>query len=1033
MKTVVSSLWKYIRRYRFRYDIFISYARADGSSYAKQLRERLKQLDFTAFLDETEITPGDPLRHSLRGALERSATLVIVGTPSAAKSLYIALEVGHFAATGRRIIPINVGGSITDAPWDAVRANELVWIDDAPEAFAHGSPGLSVAADIERFFEYRKRNSIQRLRTIGVALLFAVVTIASVFVIWRQIGNLRDEQQKSTRQEVEANLARALSRKKEREAQTQTRIAAAQTQIAADNRRTADERLIETTQEQGRYELLRGNRQQALISLAQVYHERPNDHIVKALVASAAQGIVREVAMGAGPLTDACWTANGERILTVTDKEAKAGGAADLWDRQGHHIVTLRHKGTLIRKAVFAGHDHLIVSTNELGMSVWGSDGQWKRDIGGIAKEKVWSFLLTTDEKRIFVSCEPTETSRTPSDYLIDFESGDIVRRFQPGESLILSGSGKVGGTLDATGKIRLFQPIDGADIVMLADRHYSYAALSPDGTQIAFALPSALAHDPSTYAPPGRVVVRNLISGQESEVALEGVDSNGAGFDLTFNQDGTQIAVTLTPFRFVVWRRGGSYWESGVGQAVSGNGPMFSPDGQRIAASGIDKINLYDAESFELLDSLHEPDLNLVRYNTSLVPVTSHGAQFNAAGTELLMWNTRGVRILDAARDGRIATRSTSTTEHSVALSRNGRWLLTIAGGVANLVDVMTGRIQHSVQYGIPGGSVNSAGLSDNGKYGVLVDNVAYLVDFDRSTAKEIAHGSFSVAISDNGEWLALADPSNIDSPGVEVRARRGGASHRISGAPESVRFAPGGSLIMLFDTQGEILVHDPNSKRDLKRVGGCAATISPDGQWAAILNCAPENGLAPADPIRLVSLRTGVERVLISHDIFRKGLGDRQIVFSDDGHLLATATAGGPIRLWTVPEGELLHTLATDHLLSAEESLSIEGLDFDSSGERLAAVDKSGVKVWDVRRGAPISILGGPYAPVMNTIRFVEEGDYVAGFTAPYSSIPGVMTLWMSKREKRPPDEIDRLVTRIPLNVRASVDASLKARLHP
>src|SRR5216684_1700331 len=275
MKTVVSSLWKYIRRYRFRYDIFISYARADGSSYAKQLRERLKQLDFTAFLDETEITPGDPLRHSLRGALERSATLVIVGTPSAAKSLYIALEVGHFAATGRRIIPINVGGSITDAPWDAVRANELVWIDDAPEAFAHGSPGLSVAADIERFFEYRKRNSIQRLRTIGVALLFAVVTIASVFVIWRQIGNLRDEQQKSTRQEVEANLARALSRKKEREAQTQTRIAAAQTQIAADNRRTADERLIETTQEQGRYELLRGNRQQALISLAQVYHERP--------------------------------------------------------------------------------------------------------------------------------------------------------------------------------------------------------------------------------------------------------------------------------------------------------------------------------------------------------------------------------------------------------------------------------------------------------------------------------------------------------------------------------------------------------------------------------------------------------------------------------------------------------------------------------------------------------------------------------------------------------------------------------------
>src|SRR5216684_701595 len=201
MKWKAGWFWRVARRARFRFDLFISYAHED-KPYARQLRDQLRQLDFTCFLDEEEIQPGDRLRPALIVALSRSAVLVIVGSRAAVDSDYVALEVGEFATFHRRMLPINIEGNAANAPWKALGEEEVVWI---PESEVK-TPSPHIAQTIDKHFEYQKRNVIARLQTLAVTALFALVTIASVLIINDRIGRQRGAESAAQRQEVVAAL-----------------------------------------------------------------------------------------------------------------------------------------------------------------------------------------------------------------------------------------------------------------------------------------------------------------------------------------------------------------------------------------------------------------------------------------------------------------------------------------------------------------------------------------------------------------------------------------------------------------------------------------------------------------------------------------------------------------------------------------------------------------------------------------------------------------------------------------------------------
>jgi hypothetical protein len=91
-------------------DIFISYSRADGATYAAGLANELTKLKFSCKLDQWGTESGAEMPESLKKSLKRSAVLVLVGTEGAAKSRHVGSEIEEFKKIGRMVIPIVFDG-----------------------------------------------------------------------------------------------------------------------------------------------------------------------------------------------------------------------------------------------------------------------------------------------------------------------------------------------------------------------------------------------------------------------------------------------------------------------------------------------------------------------------------------------------------------------------------------------------------------------------------------------------------------------------------------------------------------------------------------------------------------------------------------------------------------------------------------------------------------------------------------------------------------------------------------------------------
>lgn len=197
-------LFRLLFRHLFRYDIFISYARRDGKQYALKLRDQLKHLDYSCFLDLDELPAGNSLSKSLKRALKKSATFVIVGTEFAIQSRYVELELTEFTTTGRAIIPISVEETLSQTPWPILRERDIVWIDETQAAVNKGVPSPTVADSIDKLFKYTRRNSRVRAQILSTIVLFVVVVSLSIFLIQRQVNAATRAAAEAERQKIEA-------------------------------------------------------------------------------------------------------------------------------------------------------------------------------------------------------------------------------------------------------------------------------------------------------------------------------------------------------------------------------------------------------------------------------------------------------------------------------------------------------------------------------------------------------------------------------------------------------------------------------------------------------------------------------------------------------------------------------------------------------------------------------------------------------------------------------------------------------------
>ena len=106
------SVWRRLADYLFGYDFFISYRWADGKTYAVRLASALQQRGYDCFLDSQSYTAGDDWKTAGAAAIRKTSQLVVVGSPKAIDSDPVLREAQIFAKSGRKVIPIDFGGSL---------------------------------------------------------------------------------------------------------------------------------------------------------------------------------------------------------------------------------------------------------------------------------------------------------------------------------------------------------------------------------------------------------------------------------------------------------------------------------------------------------------------------------------------------------------------------------------------------------------------------------------------------------------------------------------------------------------------------------------------------------------------------------------------------------------------------------------------------------------------------------------------------------------------------------------------------------
>ena len=121
-----------------RAKVFVSYSRTD-LAFAQMLVGALAERGFDAFLDKTDIAPGEPWKERLAGLIATADTVVFTVSPNSVASPICAWELDESARRGKRIIPVVVR-RIADA--DAPPAlGRLNWVfcaegDDKDAALA---------------------------------------------------------------------------------------------------------------------------------------------------------------------------------------------------------------------------------------------------------------------------------------------------------------------------------------------------------------------------------------------------------------------------------------------------------------------------------------------------------------------------------------------------------------------------------------------------------------------------------------------------------------------------------------------------------------------------------------------------------------------------------------------------------------------------------------------------------------------------------------------------------------------------------
>jgi WD40 repeat protein len=957
------SLFKSLFRFLFRYDIFISYARSDGKEYALKLRDQLKQLDFSCFLDYDELPPGNSLNNTLRRALMRSAALVVVGTERAVKSRYVELEVGEFAGTGRAIIPIDMEGTLAEMPWPVVKERDLVWIDEVKSALAKATPSPAVADSIDKLFKYTRRNSRVRAQVLATIALFVVVVVASLFMIRQQVNAATRASANAKRQEMIAIDKTAAADAASADAAEQKRTADAATSRAEDATAKADaagvramaaekaagEAALEAkTQE--RKALANAERAKAEQAIAEerTRYVRSQQLGVQADLALTGRdnNLEKSVLLSVESLKVAftpegygAW-AKGMELLPRPVEIQRMGNAGNVsaveYSPDGSRLAEGGDDGAL---TLFQTNSTTqpVKLLPPLGGPVkviaFGGDGSWVA-AASTNELRVWElktfkpirFLKDIGAESIAFSPDGRYVATADRRYeaqVLDTRDGSVVARPDSDSEMFImcvafSPDGRWLATGVRGGKLLLwdvadFAKVPGADLKPVASASAGATvytvAFSPRGQYLASADSSGAigiwhvsAEDDGKTMQLVDVPQKTKISGESERIA-----------PLVFSPDEAYIAASLDSTPDQQQHNFAHIWEVVTGREVSRVGLgkaltslAFSPDGRAFATAAGD-VAIWEA-SFG-------SDLFRLEHRGAV-----HSLNISPGGRWLVTAGENGVRVFQTAGWSQVAAPENALDVSRTVFSPDARWLAAESKDKVAVFDTSHWTKEQEFTHL---SEVSGIGFSPDGRWLIIVSgSLVKLIEVcswkEVHTLKHTAPVS-SISFNQDGQWLA-----------VRTRAKYGARHHvkvrvemyvwnTASGLPAACMLETGepAPSTKELTTDAGVICSDVKG-------GGQKALLSEAQRWKELLHVNERNyrqyQYPSPDGRWLADLADANNRIVLS---FKEGNAMRQVakfentsaddlIFTPDGRWLVS-TEGGMVKVWPLQPADMIDEACT------------------------------------------------------------------------------------------------------------------------
>jgi WD40 repeat protein len=197
--------------------------------------------------------------------------------------------------------------------------------------------------------------------------------------------------------------------------------------------------------------------------------------------------------------------------------------------------------------------------------------------------------------------------------------------------------------------------------------------------------------------------------------------------------------------------------------------------------------------------------------------------------------------------------------------------------------------------------------------------------------------------------------------------------------------RFSPDGSLVLVAGEGGAVLFdrnHGFRARALDPATNIVDAAFSPDGTLVV------GAGGRGDDVAHVWDVRTGAQLLALEH----QGAVN-SVAFSPDGQLIATGSADGTARLWSVAGGLQLHSFPHE---KGARGNAVQYVEFSPDGTRLLTVGGDRfVRVFDVARQTLVFALNN--VALVNAARFSHDGDLIAAGGGSDTVLP--VRIWNAK----------------------------------